>query len=140
MLLSVAAKVRKLARQLCADVYPNTDQFVYTNPGSDWPSDSKDEVWPGGFENNKENEPASKKDDEKKKWDTVRLGPGPTQTDWVEKGERPSFRVDIDAPKTDEQDKCKSTTKPKGEEDGDINGELDRETWQGEGVNDSFSF
>ena len=34
MLLPIAAKIRKLARQLYADVYPNTDQFVYTNPDS----------------------------------------------------------------------------------------------------------
>ena len=141
MLLPIAAKIRKLARQLYADVYPNTDQFVYTNPDSGTgPSDPGEDIWPGGFENNKENEPASKKDDEKKKWDTIRLGPGPTQTDWVEKGDRPTYLEDPLAPKTDIQDKCKDTTKPKGEPDSDINGELDRETWQGEGVNDSFSF
>jgi hypothetical protein len=136
MYISVSDRLRKIARVLCAD-YADTQQFPYTNPGNEYPSDIGYDIWPGGFENNKENEPASKKDDESKKWDTVRLGPGPTQTDWVEKGEVPHWKVEQEPPKTDDQAKMRDFTKPRGDDNPD---EQDRELWVGEGIIDPFSF
>jgi hypothetical protein len=131
----ISSVLRKLAKTICAD-YADTDQFTYTNPGNDYPSDISYDIWPGGFENNKENDPASKKEDEKNKWDTLRLGPGPTQSDWGENGVAPSYLGEPEPPKTGLQGECKDTVKSKGENADD----LDRETYVGEGIVDSFSF
>ena len=136
MYSTIANRVRKLAKIMLAD-NPDTDQYTYTNPGNEYPSDITYDVWPGGFENNKENEPASKADDLKKKYDLHWIGPGPTQDDWAEKGERPTFLQEPEPPKTNDQSKVQDFVKSKGE---DIPDELDRETWVGEGIIDKFNF
>jgi len=135
MLVPVVKKLRKIALLMCADM-SDTQQYPYTNPGKDYPSDLGDDIWPGGFENNKENEPASKKDDEKHKWDLHYIGPGPTQNDQVTYGERPTYMVDPESPKTNAQSEVQDVIKSKGDDPN----ELDRETWVGEGVIDSFNF
>jgi len=135
MRIFIAEKIRKCARQISAD-YADTAQFPYTNPGNDYPSDITYDTWPGEL-SPKENEPASKKDDEKKKWDCHYIGPGPTPTDWDEKGNRPTFLEDPEPPKTDAKSEFRNTTKPRGEEDQD---DLNRETWVGEGIIDKFNF
>jgi hypothetical protein len=127
-------KLRKLARSICAEM-SDTQQYTYTNPSNDYPSDITYDTWPGE-PSPKQNDPASKKDDEKHKWDYHYIGPGPTEDDWAEKGNRPSYMNDVDPPKTDAQLKVQDHVKSKGD-DAD---ELDRETWVGEGIIDKFNF
>jgi hypothetical protein len=135
MYIPIANRVRKLARIMLAD-NPDTDQYTYTNPSNDYPSDITYDVWPGE-PSNKGNDPASKIDDLKKKYDMHLIGPGPIEDDEIHVGERPSFLEDPDSPKTDDQNKPQDFVKSKGEEDSDV---LDRETWVGEGIIDPFSF
>jgi hypothetical protein len=136
MFSCISNKIKKISRTVSADVYTDTEQYVYTNPGNEYPSDPMEDIWPGGFENNKENEPASKKDDEDKKWDTLRLGPGQILTDWSEKGSKPMLGPPP-SPKTDDQEKVQDFVKSKGDYAPD---DLDRETWVGEGIIDPFNF
>lgn len=135
MLIPISEKVKNIARSIIAEM-ADTDQFVYTNPGNDYPSDITYDTWPGE-PSNKENEPASKKDDEKKKWDYHYIGPGPIDDDALDKGQKPTFFEDPESPKTDEQCRVQDNVKSKGVEDPD---DLNRETWVGEGIIDSFSF
>jgi hypothetical protein len=134
MFVCIAEKIKTLSRLITADVYPDTEQYPYTNPGNTYPSDTVEDIWPGGFENNKENEPSSKKDDQSRKWDTIKQGPGPLLTDWAEKS---WVWEDAPSPKTDNQDKTQDFIKSKGEY---IPDDLDRETWVGEGIIDPFNF
>lgn len=134
MYLSLSEKLRKIARSICAD-NPDTAQYVYTNPGNDYPSDISYDVWPGE-PSNKQNDPDSKKDDLKKKYDLHHLNEEYNENDVLDDGQRPSFRMDPEAPKTDAQDRVQDNVKSKGD-DAD---ELDRETWVGEGIIDPFNF
>ncbi len=140
MFFCISNKIRKIAKLVSAE-YADSEQNVYTNPGQEYPDDISYDVWPGE-QSFRDNDPASKKDDESRKWDTIRQGPGPLQTDWDEKGNRPNFFEDPDPPKTDSQNKVFDVTKPKGEDypDQSDENELDRETWVGEGIVDSFPF
>lgn len=134
MLIPIADKIRKLAREVSAD-YADTAQFPYTNPSNDYPSDITYDIWPGE-PSPKQNEPASKKDDEKHKWDLHYIGPGPNPDDALDKDNYPDHVIDPESPKTDTLGKVQDVVKSKGD-DAD---ELDRETWVGEGKIDPFNF
>lgn len=141
MRFCISQEIRKVARSINADVYTDTEQYTYTNPGNEYPSDITYDLWPGE-PSPKDNDPASKKEDEKNKNDTVKQGPGPLETDWAEKGQRPGFWEDPAPPKTNLQDNIQDNVKTKGEDYPDVSdeNELDRETWVGQGIVDSFNF
>lgn len=134
MYISLSGKLKNLARSICAEM-SDTQQYPYTNPGNEYPSDITYDTWPGE-PSNKQNDPDSKKDDEKKKYDYHHIGPGPTENDVLDKGSEPSFCNDPEPPKTDAQSRVQDNVTSKG----DNADELDRETWVGEGIIDSFNF
>lgn len=128
MYKNVYDALKRVAGELVAD-YADTQQFVYTNPGQHYPSDPGYPIVPGPY-GQKPSEPWSRKRDEKKKYDMVRLGPGPHQVDVFDRGVEPDcgcFSGVPQSPKTDAQGEVKNTTKARGDTDQD---ELNRDTYR----------
>lgn len=131
MFKSISENIRKIARDLLAD-YADTQQFVYTNPGLHQVSDISYDILHGP-PGQKQNEPWSQKRDEKKKYDTLRIGPGPNQVDVLTPEEPPTFKAPLEPlpPKTDAYGDVKNTTKARGEP---WQEELDRDTYRSVGT------
>lgn len=137
MYKNIAENLRKFARLLVAD-YADTQQFVYTNPGQHQVSDISFDVLHGP-PGQKQNEPWSQERDKKKKYDTIRLGPGPHQVDVLVPEEPPTFvapGVPM-PPKTDEQGEVKDVTKARGDQQQEM---LDRDTYRSVGPWDSQEY
>lgn len=137
MYRTIADNLRKVARLLVAD-YADTQQYVYTNPGQHQVSDISFDLLHGA-PGQKQNEPWSQDRDKKKKYDTVRLGPGPHQVDVLIPEEPPTFTspgVPM-SPKTDEQGEVKDVTKARGDQQQD---KLDRDTYRSVGTWDTQEY
>lgn len=121
--------LKKVAHSITAD-YSDTQQFVYTNPGQHYPSAPGYSILHGP-PSMKQNEPWSKKRDEEKKYDTIRLGPGPNPVDVFDRYQAgPDVQGpcgEPGAPKTDAQGEVKNTTKARGDEQQE---ELNRDTYR----------
>lgn len=133
----LADKLRTAAQSLVAD-YADTQQFVYTNPGLHQVSDISYDLL-HGVPGQRQSDPSSRKRDEEKKYDTLRIGPGPTEVDVLVPHEPPTMVSPgvPEPPKTDEQGEVKDTTKARGEP---MQDSLDRDTYRSEGPYDSQEF